>query len=79
MRFTVTMKDPDARYEAVREAMKAERKKLAGTLLPSEINAVVELREEQATEFAGQFMQYGEYLSVEFDTEAGTATVLKRG
>lgn len=33
---------------------------------------------EEAKAFAGQWVEYGECVDVEFDTEDGTATVLKR-
>lgn len=32
---------------------------------------------EKAGEFARQFMEYGEYITIQFDTEEGTAKVVK--
>ncbi len=31
----------------------------------------------QARDFAGKFIEYGECITVEFDTEEGTATVIE--
>lgn len=33
---------------------------------------------EEAKEFAKNFMTYGEYVDIEFDSEEGTAKVLKK-
>lgn len=33
---------------------------------------------EEAGAFAAQWVDYGEYVYIEFDTEAGTAAVVKR-
>lgn len=65
MKIKVTMKTPDALDYAIKDA-------LDGNLLPEEReNMEYEARERLAKWFRG-----GEYLAVEFDTEAMTATVL---
>jgi hypothetical protein len=76
MKFTVTMKDPDALYESAKDAAEAYAQSIEG-LGDDEREALRELRLEKLTDFASEYMRYGEYIDVEFDTEAGTATVLK--
>lgn len=36
-----------------------------------------DLEQEDAAQFANKWVEYGEYVRIEFDTNAGTATVLK--
>lgn len=78
MKFTVTMKDPDVLHEAAQDAAEAYAQSVEG-LDDDEREALRELRYEKLTEFAGDFMRYGEYLDVEFDLVAKTATVKKDG
>lgn len=77
MKFRITMKDPDGPYECIRDAAKEMVEQIEG-IEPSERESIVENRAETLTDFAGRWMEYGEYLEVEFDTEAGTATVIPR-
>lgn len=76
MKFTVTMKDPDALHEAAHDAAEAYAKSVEG-LDDDEREALSQLRYEKLADFAGEYMRYGEYIDVEFDLEAGTATVKK--
>ncbi len=78
MKFTVTMKDPDALYEGAQEAAEAYAKSIEG-LSAEEREAIREIRFEKLRDFADEFMRYGEYIDVEFDLEAKTATVIKDG
>lgn len=61
MKFTVTFKTPDALERALDDAF------------PLEVRAA-NMRE--ARKFAERYVKYGECISVEFDTETGTAKVL---
>lgn len=76
MKFTVTMKDPDALYEACHDAAEEYAKSVEG-LDADERKALSDLRFEKLRDFADQYMRYGEYIDVEFDTDANTAIVLK--
>ena len=69
------MKDPDGPYECIRDAASDSLKKLDG-LSDDERESLKDKRAEELTKFAGKWMKYGEYVTVEFDTEAGTATVV---
>lgn len=75
MKIQVTMKDPDTMHEAVEDAVKAE---VAALGLPrDEAEDLVEIRVEKELSKMGKWFEYGEYLRVECDTEAMTATVLE--
>ena len=74
MKIKVTMKDPDTLHDAVADAVRDEVAGLAG-LSKDEREAVEEKRREAAMKAASQWFRYSEYLTVEIDTEARTATV----
>jgi hypothetical protein len=76
MKITVNIKDPDAFSEAVDEAVLKSLKD--GGLDPDEKAALREIREDKASNFMGRWVDGGEYVTLEFDTEAGTAIVVKR-
>lgn len=76
MKFTVYIKDPDVFSDAVSEAVKKEVSAL--NLPEDEAEAVIEKREEKVNDFLERWVEYGEYIKVEFDTEANTATVVTR-
>lgn len=76
MKFKVTMKDPDCLHDAIREAVEAEVGKLMG-LFASERKTLIDERIERVYEGCSKkWFRYGEYLDVEIDTDAGTATVV---
>jgi hypothetical protein len=58
----------------VREAV--ERDVRAMRLPDDEAESLIEMRAEKEQGKLGKWFQYNEYLAVEFDTEAMTATVL---
>lgn len=74
MKIKVTMKDPDTLHDAVADAVRDEVAGLAG-LSEDEREAVAETRQTALMEAAGKWFRYSEYLTVEIDTDAGTATV----
>ena len=79
MKIRVTLKDPDTMHDAVREAVTAEVEANFESLSKSERNSLIDSRVEEHTDIIiKDWMRYGEYLTVEFDTEKLTATVIKR-
>lgn len=74
MKFMVTMKDPDTLHDAIADAVREELAAVPG-LNAEERAAVAEVREAAAREAAAQWFEHGEYLTVEIDTDAETATV----
>ncbi len=76
MKISITMKDPDCLYESIQEAVKGSIP--AGTD-ETEAEMLVEHRCEKLREMlVAKWFEYGEYLTVEIDTEAQTATVIPR-
>lgn len=74
MKFTITMKDPDGVYEGIKNA--AEQSLAGNNLGESDMVELVGCRIEQIEEDLAAFLEFGEYINIEFDTDAGTATVL---
>jgi len=80
-KFRVTLKDPDGVFESVRdhaESIAAEAKKspavaeLADGDWAGSIQAAIGKKIER-------WVEHGEYVIIEFDTDAGTATVVEVG
>ncbi len=67
----VTLKDPDAFYDAIQEAVEKTRPE---GLSDSEWR---DIREGRHASTRLPFVLYGEYVTVEFDTDARTAVVVK--
>ena len=74
MKFRVTMKDPDTLGDAIREAAIDEVNAIQN-LDEDEREDVITIREEKINDLCKQWFQYGEYLTVEIDTDAETITV----
>lgn len=80
MKFRVQMKDPDGPSDCLQEEAERLVNEISGVkdgLDADEIEQLVESKREKLQAFARKWMRYGEYLTVEFDTEAGTATVVR--
>lgn len=78
MKFKVQMKDPDTLSDAVREAV-AEQVKSISDLASDEQEMLAESRTQAVyEECCRKWFEYGEYLVVEIDTEAGTCAVVQR-
>ena len=75
MKFRVTMKDPDSLSDAIDDAIKEELKSVSG-LSNEEREYLFDGRRDAVYKDVGQWFKYGEYLTVEIDTDAGTAIVV---
>jgi hypothetical protein len=76
MKFKVHIKDPDGFGDAIDDAV---REQLSALDLPDNEKALLhDSRSEKLSSFLKQWVQYGECMVVEFDTDANTATVMKR-
>lgn len=71
MIFQVYMKDPDVLHDGIDEALVKP-----DNLNDEEWELVKEKRHEDASEIAGKWFEYGEYLKVEIDTEKETIRVV---
>ena len=77
MKFKITMIDPDGAYDSLQDAAKQAAAEVTG-VDDDEREALVEYKMDKIQGIAKQWLEYGEYLTVEIDTEANTCTVLKR-
>lgn len=78
MKFLVTFKDPDGPSDCINEAAVEEAKSVAkfDDLDEDEQDSLVESRKEKLNELCRTWFEYGEYVTIEIDTEAKTATVV---
>lgn len=78
MKFQVTLKDPDTLIDAITAAVKSHlRKSIDLDLLnQNAADAAAEVYEAQIAELCGRWFKYGEYLTVEIDTDAKTCVVV---
>lgn len=75
MKIRVTLKDPDTMHDAVDEAAKKLPK--PDGISAKEWKQICEERADEAKAIISRhWMEYGEYLAVDFDTDALTATVI---
>ena len=63
MKFTVVLKNPDSVYDSLKDA--------------GVINDDGTAKNEEAKALVDKFIEFDEYAYLEFDTEAGTVTVLE--
>lgn len=76
MRFNVSLKDPDSLDDAIDSAVWAELAEMDG--LDDEDREVLrDRRYKDAREVADLWFSYGEYLTIEIDTDARTALVCR--
>jgi hypothetical protein len=76
MKFKVTMKDPDTLHNSIVDAV---GKEVGALPLDAEEKADVAVRRtENAMEACSKWFDYGEYLTVEIDTAAGTIRVCEK-
>jgi hypothetical protein len=78
MKIKITLKDPDGVSNAIMDAVKEQLAAISG-LDERERDELADGRTEQIGEKLGRWITYGEYVSIEFDLDTMTATVLERG
>jgi len=78
MKVRVTLKDPDGFSYSVDKAVR-QFVQVHEALDEDEMDVVIERRTEKVWKSLGKFVEYQEYITVEFDTDAGTAVVVDRG
>lgn len=75
MKFQVTMKDPDVLYDAIKEALEKEIMS-AEFEDDEERDMILETRQGKVAKICAKWFGFGEYLTVEIDTEKKTCTVV---
>jgi len=76
MKFKITFKDPDGVYESTRAAARSSVDLVEG-MQPDEKEELIELRYESMYESCRQWVKYGEYITVEIDTDLNTIEVVR--
>lgn len=76
MKLSIFIKDPDGFSDSVKNAVRVEVEKIED-LSDDERDDLIETRMEKVWSELEQFVQYQENIRIEFDTDAGTATVLR--
>lgn len=76
MKFQVTFKDPDVVDDACDDAGKESAATVA-SLSESERADLAESRADEFKALTRRWCRYGEYVTIEFDTEAETASVVR--
>lgn len=76
MKIKVYIKDPDGFYESVNEAVNEFVKDIAVSTREKEL--IVHERTENVWNTLSKFVNHQECVTLEFDTETGTAVVLPR-
>ena len=76
MKVAITLKDPDGVYESIRDAVKLRLKSQTG-LSQFERDALEEAGIQDLEEKLRKWIEYNEYVTIEFDTDAQTARVLE--
>ena len=75
MKIRITLKDPDGVYESLKDA--TEESARGNTFFDkAETDAFLEERRERIGALCSKWVEYGEYVTIEIDTDAGTARVL---
>ena len=77
MKVSITFKTPDAVSQAVDGLVEDKRAKLVdeGKWDENEAEYLAECLGEEFSKKFEKWIRYGEYVTIDFDTEAGTATV----
>ena len=75
MKILVTMKNPDSLDEAIQAAVKSDLDLIEG-IDDDEREVLTASREKAAHMICGKWFRYGEYLTVEVDTDNDTITVV---
>lgn len=78
MKFQITFKDPDGVHDSITEVISDQLShfQYLNNKLPNQ-DEVEQNWREQINESISKWVDYGEYITVEFDTDAGTATVVE--
>jgi len=75
MIIRITLKDPDGVYESIQAAAEESLRAVEG-LEEEESDSLIEARHERIAESLKPWIEFGEYVRLEIDTEKKTATVI---
>lgn len=75
MKFRVTFKDPDGVYVSVNDAARSYVDDM--DLDEDDYDYIRDIQMDRLNEFISSWVDYSEYVTIEFDTEENTAKVVK--
>jgi len=75
MKIKITLKDPDGVYECIRQDVESHVESIEG-LDAEEREELLESRTDSVNDKLSKWIEYGEYVTVEFDAETGEAKVI---
>ena len=75
MKIKITFKDPDGVSNSLDESVRNSLLPLVEQLSKQEFEQLVETRLEEVSDKIAKWIEYGEYLTVEIDTDTDTAIV----
>ena len=70
------MKDPDGVWDSLDQAATASLAGMTG-ITSNELETLEDARRSEISEYIGRWVEYGEYITIEIDTDEATATVCK--
>lgn len=76
MKFTISFKNTDTVHDTITAEVEHEVNQIED-LDQDEKQSLIEQRVEKVSDILDQWITYGEYVTIEFDTVAKTATVKK--
>lgn len=74
----MTFKDPDVIFEAISEAVN-ERIKAIKELDDEERDVLIEKKNRAVSDQLSKWIEYGDFITVEFDTDLNTARIVPKG
>lgn len=78
MKLYIYLKDPDGFYDSVKDEVEKHLRETLTGLDEDEFESVLEARVEKAWEKLSKWVEYKEYIGIDFDLDAMTATVRPR-
>jgi hypothetical protein len=75
MKIKIQLKDPDGVYDSIKEAARKSVREIK-ELTEEEQSALEEKRHQDLASKCRKWIEYGEYVTIEIDTETGEAIVL---
>jgi hypothetical protein len=75
MKLRIVLKDPDGVYNCIDEDVSESLRAMTG-ISDDERDVLREHRREEMGEAIKRWVEYGEYVTIEIDTDAGTAVVV---
>ena len=74
MKLKITLKDPDGVWDGIQTAAQESLKQVTG-FSEKEMEQIAEIRRGRLVSACSQWIDCGEYVTIEIDTDAKTATV----